>query len=276
MKPRRRYLRILACVLALACTGAALAASGPVAGMQGTRARVHRIDWAGDEGAGAGSIGDRSVSYSTWSLSGDTFIVRYLLPIVDAERVAGTDIEVLVQQRLGDYLLAHLAVRDGGQDCPAIDQGYDIGRVDPLTVAAGLYGFEIFFRCPQLAAAAPAASAPATRVELEDRALFDRIPGHVDFARVQIGGTGLSPQLFTRQHQQLLLPGEAVRAAPAPAGLSRYAALGIGNVLGSLDRLCFLVGTLLLMFGSRQAAPQRVLRLLPVPAWLAAPLYVLS
>lgn len=148
MSPRLPVLA-MGCALALAAVGP-VSAAGATAAPAGS-ARAHRVDWVGNEGAGGGSVGDRSVSYSSWSLSGDTFIVRYLVPIGDAERVAGTDIEVLVQQRLGDYLLAHLAVQADGQDCPAIDQGYDIGRIDPLTVASGLYGFEIFFaaRCPR-------------------------------------------------------------------------------------------------------------------------------
>ena len=167
----------MGCLLALlGAHGAQAKAASPAvsspAGHSATRsAGARHIDWVGNGGPADGSIGDRSVSYSSWGLSGDTFIVRYLLPISDAERVAGTNIEVLVQQRLGVYLLAHLAVRAGSQDCPAIDQGYDIGKVDPLTVAAGLYGFEIFFRCP---------TGAAGNVVLENRALFDRIPWPTD------------------------------------------------------------------------------------------------
>ncbi len=247
------------------------AASGGAAAGARAGGSAQRIDWVGNGGAGGGSVGDRSVSYSTWSLSGDIFIVRYLLPSSDAERLAGSDIEVLVQQRVGDYLLSRLAVRADGRDCPAIDQGYDIGRVDPLTVASGLYGFEIFFQCPPppppqpaLMALTPTQLAPPPPLDLvlENRAQFGRIPGHVDFARLQMGDYS-SEQLFTRHHQQLALriPGVVIRSvlpvsavvgtarsARVPsAGVSRYAALGFDDVLGSADRLCFLVGALLLL-----------------------------
>lgn len=258
------------CLLALMGAHSALAASPAVS----PGPHAHHVDWVGNGVGAESSVGDRSVSYSTWSLSGDTFIVRYLLPISDAERVAGTDIEVLVQQRLGDYLLAHLAVRTGAQECPAIDQGYDIGKVDPLTVAAGLYGFEIFFRCP---------SAFPTQVALENHALFDRIPGHVDFARVQINAGPVRLQLFTRQHEVLPI---------APAGITRYIGLGADHVLGSLDRLCFLFGTLLLILTRLRARPPRLALAIspagprpvaparPEPlhrrAWLAAALHAIA
>ncbi|HTW75246.1 MAG TPA: hypothetical protein VMD56_10055 [Steroidobacteraceae bacterium] len=303
MIPARR------CVLAALAMSAtvALAASGAAGAAGATRAAgtaggpvSERIDWDGNGGAGGGSVGDRSVSYSTWSLNGDTFILRYLLPVGDAERVAGTDIEVLVQQRLDDYLPSHLAVRADGQVCPEIDQGYDIGRVDPLTVAAGLYGFEIFFRCPvpvppqpgpmQLTLRAP--PPPPLNLVLENSALFDRIPGHVDFARLQIGARA-SQQLFTAHHQRLVLRLEGVSITPelpgstaAPrdsrsvqalpsAGIGRYAALGFGNVLGSLDRLCFLVGAvLLLQEGARQRGPRASRAWLTEAAYLPAGLAV--
>jgi hypothetical protein len=281
MSPRcalgRALARAMLCaasgVLALIGAGGALAATPATPTTPATGARLHHIDWVGNEGASGGSIGDRSVSYSTWSLSGDTFIVRYLTPISDAERVADTAIEVLVQQRLGDYLLARLAVRAGTQACPAIDQGYDIGRIDPLTVASGLYGFEIFFRCP---------SGAASDVVLENHALFDRIHGHVDFARVQINGGPVRQQLFTARHEQLALgpltprtsatpaPGTSARGTSASsAGIGRYLGLGIGNVLGSPDRLCFLLGMLLLMLTRPRPTPR-------LRAWPTAMLYAIT
>src|SRR6185437_10560412 len=196
-------------------------------------ARAAGIDWADGVTTPANPGADLgSASYSTWSVEGGRITMRFLLPVADAQRIAGTDIEVLVQQRVGQYLLDHLAVRSGAARCGAIDQGYDIGRVDPLTVASGLYGFEIFFQCPE-----PAASAQSVGVILEDRALFDRLPAQVDFARIQIGDGALQTQLFTRAHQQLMLPRQG---SIASAGISRYVGLGWARVLDHWDRLCFL------------------------------------
>jgi hypothetical protein len=203
------------------------------------------IDWAdgtlspSNPGADLGSA-----SYSTWSLAGTRVTARFLVPIADAQRIAGSDIEVLVQQRMGDYLLAHLAVRAGTKPCEPIDQGYDIGRIDPLTVAAGLYGFEIFFQC-----ADPGSVLPADGVVLEDHALFDRLPGQVDFARLQTGNGAFRQQLFTRTHQQLLL---AAQGPPASVGLTRLVGLGVARLLGRWDHLCFLLAALLLTRRTRE------------------------
>jgi hypothetical protein len=215
-------------------------------------AQAAGIDWANGVASRANPGADLgSASYSSWSVQGTRITVRFLLPTADAQRVAGSDIEVLVQQRVGQYLLEHLAVRANNAPCEAIDQGYDIGRVDPLTVAAGLYGFEIFFECagPDAAAATAApllasGPAPPAALVLEEHALFDRLPGQIDFARVQGADGAARQELFTVTHQQLAL--SAGRSPPA-AGWERYAALGFARMLGRWDRLCFLLGAVLLM-----------------------------
>ncbi|MGH8142045.1 MAG: HupE/UreJ family protein [Steroidobacteraceae bacterium] len=174
----------------------------------------------------------RSVSYSNWSLSGNMVIVRFRMPVSDAQRLVGTDIAVQTQAKVGDYLLDHLGVRDATGGCPAVDQGFDLGKVDPLSEQAGMYGFEIFFQCVN-----------PTQLVLQDTALFDRLPGDVNFARVQINGH-LSQHLFTAGHEQVRV---SLGAPLRSAGVGRYVDLGISHILGGLDRLCFLLGSLLLL-----------------------------
>ncbi|HTT06855.1 MAG TPA: hypothetical protein VMF64_16365 [Steroidobacteraceae bacterium] len=219
-------------------------------------ARAAAIDWADGVATPANPGADLgSASYSSWSVERGRITARFLLPVADAQRVAGSDIEVLVQQRVGEYLLEHLAVRANNAPCEAIDQGYDIGRVDPLTVAAGLYGFEIFFQCgaPGVADATagplPASGSvtPAGLV-LEDHALFDRLPGQIDFARVQMADGPAREELFTATHQQLAV---SAGHSPPAAGWGRYLALGFARMLGRWDRLCFLLGALLLVHRMR-------------------------
>jgi hypothetical protein len=224
-------------------------------------ARAAGIDWADGVATPANPGADLgSASYSRWSVQGERITARFLLPIADAQRVAGSDIEVLVQQRVGDYLLDHLAVRARGAPCEAIDQGYDIGRVDPLTVAAGLYGFEIFFQCGAAGTGAPAAagvsapsagnmqlprSPPLAGLVLEDHALFDQLPGQVDFAQVQVGEGAPRTELFTRAAQDFALPGNAGTTPPS-AIWHRYVALGFTRLLGRWDRWCLLLAAVLL------------------------------
>jgi len=175
-------------------------------------------------GTGTAAAQSGSVSYSLWSLDGHRVTMRFLLPAAEANRIAGTDIDVLTMSRFASYLLDHTAVQAAGQNCPAIDQGYDIGKVDPLTVGAGLDGFEIFFQCDQ-----------PQEIVLEE----------------QIDGGPFAQQLFTAAHQWLSLPTQGTMPS---AGILRYVSLGGRHVLGSLARWCFLLGAWLLVRRARPLA----------------------
>lgn len=179
-----------------------------------------------------------SVSYSTWILSGDTVMLRFVLPAAEADRLSGSAIPVLTVSKLGQYVLEHTAVSASGRDCPAIDQGYDLGKVDPVRVGPGLYGFEIVFRC----------GAPMSSLVLENRTLFDRIPTHVNFARIETG-RHVADQLFTSGRQRVQI---ADIAAPRAAGLGGYLGLGVLHVLRDLARLCFLVAAAVAAGRSRE------------------------
>jgi len=181
-----------------------------------------------------------SVSYSTWIVSGQNVTLRYVLPIAEAQRLTGVEVPVLTVSKLGDYVLRHEAVQAGGQDCPAIDQGYDLGKVDPLEVGPGLYGFEIFFRCPETPDA----------LTLSNGALFAQVPTHVDFARIEQGGRFVE-RLFTVSRQRLRVP----EIGPLPAeGLGPYLRLGLAHTLGSPERVCLLLAVLLLVRRGRDLA----------------------
>ena len=182
--------------------------------------------------AGCAQAQDRGVSYSTWNVSGNSVTLRFVLPVTEAQRLTGAEVPVLTITKLEDYLLQHLTVDSAGGDCPAIDQGFDLGRVDPLAVGPELYGFEIFYRC-----------ADPRQLVLRNSALFGGAPGHVNFARIQLRGQSVE-QLFTAQHQQLALPDE--RAVPA-AGFGAYLRLGFTHIMRSTDRWCFVLGLLLLV-----------------------------
>lgn len=176
-------------------------------------------------------VPDANVSYSIWTVSGREVMLRFLLPVSESESLVGRLPSAVVTRSLGDYLLEHTAVASSDQDCPAEDQGYDIGRVDPLSVGSGLYGFEIFFRCPT-----------GRGLALTDSALFDRQPGHVNFARIELRGR-FHEEIFTSVRRRLSLPDAGV---PAVSGEAAYARLGAHHVLQRPDLVCFLLGAALL------------------------------
>jgi HupE / UreJ protein len=173
----------------------------------------------------------RSVSYSTWIVSGNLVTMRFLLPVEEARRLTGVAVPVLTTDKLKDYMLEHVLVQSAGGACPAIDQGYDLGRVDPLAVGPDLYGFELVYRCDD-----------ARQLVLRNSVLFGPVPEHVNFARIETHGQVVE-QLFTAGHQQLALPDAG---APPAASLGAYLSIGFKRVLGSADRLVFLIGALLL------------------------------
>ena len=174
----------------------------------------------------------RSVSYSTWIVSGNLVTLRFMLPVEEARRLTGVAVPVLTTDKLKDYMLEHLSVQSSGGSCPAIDQGYDLGRVDPLAVGPDLYGFELVYRCTD-----------DRQLMFRNSVLFAAVPDHVNFARIQTRGEVVE-QLFTAGNQQLALPDD--RGPPA-AGLAAYLGIGFKRVVGSADRLVFLIGALLLV-----------------------------
>jgi hypothetical protein len=196
---------------------------------------VRRLAWVAlcwlAIGTGSALAGGRSVSYSTWIVSGDLVTVRLRLPVSEARRLVGVAVPVLTTDRLKNYVLEHISVSSAGGSCPAIDQGYDLGQVDPLAVGPDLYGFELLYRC----------SDPRQMV-LRDTVLFANVPEHVNFARIRTHGQEVE-QLFSAGQQQLALP-EA--GAPRAAGIFAYVRIGLLHVLDSLDRWCVLLAALLL------------------------------
>ncbi len=188
--------------------------------------------WLLAAGTGGALAQDRGVSYSTWIISGNMVTLRFLLPVTEAQRLMGVEVPVLTMSKLEDYLLQHQTVQSAGGDCPAIDQGFDLGRVDPLAVGPDLYGFELFYRCTD-----------PRQLLLRDTALFGRAPKHVDFARIQMRGQSIT-RLFTAQHQELAIPDDHALSA---SGIASYLRLGVLHVLTNADRWIFLLGALLLV-----------------------------
>lgn len=179
----------------------------------------------------------RSVSYSDWLIAQDRVTLRFLLPVAASRGLVARGLPPPSTEQVAAYVLDRVSVSAAGALCPAIDQGYDIGRIDPLSVGTGLYGFEIIFKCPQRG-----------DLVLRNAVLFDRFPRHVNFTRVEANGRALD-QLFTAGRERLAIP-ETGYAAPAGAGV--YSRLGAGHVWRSFDRILFLLGAALLARGRRE------------------------
>jgi hypothetical protein len=177
---------------------------------------------------------NRSVSRSIWVVAQDRVTLRLLLPIAEARQLTPKNLPPPSTEQVASYILGRVSVSAAGSACPAIDQGYDIGRIDTLSIGAGLYGFEIIFHCPS-----------SRDLLLRNAVLFERAPQHVDFARIEQNGA-VAAQLFTQEKQELL-----ISAGAAPAGVGEYIRLGISHIGHSLERICFFGGLLVLVRGRR-------------------------
>jgi hypothetical protein len=178
---------------------------------------------------------DRSVSHSDWLIAKDRVTLRFVLPVTEARRLASPGLPPPSTEKVASYILDRMSVSASGSPCTAIDQGYDIGRIDSLSLGSGLYGFEIVFQCPT----------PLDMV-LRNAVLFERAPQHVDFARIEQNGV-IVTQLFTKGREEFRIHSSGVR----PAGIGEYIGLGARHILHSLDRMCFLAGLLILLRSRR-------------------------
>lgn len=160
-----------------------------------------RLDWPG-----------RSVSDTIWTIDGSTVHLRYVLPLSEAGELALPGGARPDAGAVGQAVGAAVSVGSEGGDCPEIDQGEGVGQVYTLAMTPGFDRYEIIFACPS-----------AARIRLHDGVLFDRAPGHVDYARVQVDGGPPALQVFTRGHETLALPPGRL---PPGASLVRFAVEG--------------------------------------------------
>ena len=201
------------------------------------RAAVLLLPWLLMAMSGAQAAG-RSISYSLWVVTGDSVLLRYTLPREELRYLVPPGWPAPDGKAVSSYLLKSMTVQSAAGACPAIDQGYDIGRVDPLAAAPGLYSFEIMFHCRGTQGLA-----------LSNTALFDRA-SHTDFARVQVNGSRFVPVLFSSAQRQLRL---ADSAAPPAAGARSYLRMGVAHVGQDLEGACFVL-CLALLLRRRRAA----------------------
>jgi hypothetical protein len=175
---------------------------------------------------------EHSISYSLWVVDGDSVLLRYTLPKEELRYLVPAGWPSPATASVASYLLERITVQSAAGACPAIDQGYDIGRVDPLAAGPGLYSYEILYRCTD-----------PRGLTLSNTALFERAP-HTDFARVQINGSEFVPVLFTAGRQQLRLPDTG---PPSRASAASYLRQGGAHVLHDLEGACFLIAVALLL-----------------------------
>jgi len=189
------------------------------------------------------------VSYSTWEIDGVTVRVRVTIPTGAARKLVVANAPAPSLATVASAVSQGVGVTTPAGDCEAIDQGEGVGQIYTLALTPGLDRFEIVFACPQ-----------ASGLVLKDSVLFDRDPGHIDFAQVRVGSARPVLQAFTRDRESIALPAAAGELHDVdPATFARLAAIHLAT---SLVALGIIAGSVLLF--------RRWLDL----AWLAAGLTV--
>ena len=172
------------------------------------------------------------VSYSSWTIDGASVRMDFMLPRTAAVGLVAPGAPRPDTAAVAGAVAANVAVQSAGGACEAIDQGEEAGRIYVLAQTPRQYRFEIIFACPE-----------AAGLVLHDGLLFARFPDHVNYAQVRVDGGPPVIQLFTRNHQSLALT--AGRRAPQ-ASLLRFAMQGASQLIRHADRLCIILGLLLL------------------------------
>jgi hypothetical protein len=174
-----------------------------------------------------------NVSYSIWTVDGATVRVRVMVPVAAARRLVAKGAPPPAIATVAAAVGQGMSVTTPAGDCEAIDQGEGVGQIYTLALTPGLDRFEMVFACPQ-----------ATGLVLKDEALFDRDPGHIDYAQIRIGAGQPALAAFTHDSRSITLPAPGARLRGAdPLAFGRMAAIRIAT---SLAALAILFGSVLL------------------------------
>jgi hypothetical protein len=188
---------------------------------------------AAAQAAQLGPAAGHSISYSSWTIAGDTVRLRYILPTNQVMDLVAPGAARLDPPGIAKAIAPQLAVTSAKGDCEAFDQGAGVGTIFTMALTPGVNRFEIVFVCPS-----------ADGLVLADHVLFDRRADHINYAAVQVGAAKPTVQMFTRGRQTLALPTGQGRLRDA--SVLRFLRQGAGAILGHPDRLCVVLGLLLL------------------------------
>jgi hypothetical protein len=175
---------------------------------------------------GAQHVPGDSVSYSTWSIAGRVVRLQVALPVSEAAKLAGPHQPPPDAAAVSDAVAAAFGARSAGGPCTVVDQGEGEGEIYRLALTPGIDRFEMIFLC-----------ASPDRIAISDKLLFDRVPGHINFARVQVGANRPFAAMFTRGHRDF-----DVRAPQGVAALLAFAKQGALNLRLHADLLLALAG----------------------------------
>ncbi len=137
----------------------------------------------------------RSIDGSAWAINGADILLRVIVPDQIWQELPGENGGAISTNALGQYILTHYGASSAKGACPAIDLGYDLGKITPMALTAGQRRYELMLRCPS-----------ASGITLIDSAFFTEIPGHRGIASITIDNGPAARQEFSSTRRQIALP----------------------------------------------------------------------
>jgi hypothetical protein len=181
---------------------------------------------------GSQQVSGDSISYSTWAIDGEVVRLQVMLPVSEADKLPRPHGQVRDASAVSDAVSAAFSASSAGRPCSVVDQGEGEGKIYRLALTPGIERFEMIFLC-----------ASPTRIAISDNLLFNRIPGHINFARVQVGAKPPFVEMFTRNHREFDV--QAAQRARDSTGLFSFFKQGALNLLRHGDLLLLLAGIVL-------------------------------
>jgi len=169
----------------------------------------------------------RSESHSSWLIDGPVVHATFSVSDVEAKRVTRDGSRPTDPQLLA-YLTPRLSVTSEGKACRTS------APPRPLTAAPGYRRFEFQFICDS-----------AAKMRLIDKAFFDLVSTHINFAQVQRANGDYVEQLITADDTGLDLASAEGNDLES-AGIFRFIGMGIMHIFTGIDHMSFLLGLVLI------------------------------
>ncbi len=177
----------------------------------------------------------RSLSWSSWRLTGDGASLRVRVPLLELTRLGVDPIsDARATTRIALRLAEQVQLTRGGRPCEPV--------ADPLPVAAP-EGQAIFAWRVRCTGAGPLAIASTF--------LIDVAPSHLHFARIETADGSVRERVLSDAAPSWALgdpsaPDGAAEGDAAGTGFTGYVALGIEHIATGWDHLAFVLALLLL------------------------------
>lgn len=188
------------------------------------------VSWAGPAGAA-----DAVPAASIWRVSGPEVSLRFAFPRQYVRLLGQPGKPLPATEAVARQVLAQSLVEQDHRPCPAVDLGYDLGRIEPLYLGPELMGFEMLFHCPHAQGA----------LVLREQALSNRGVPQLALAALYVGAAPAVTRLVTGERGVEIAPGDTSRQPTAGSSALAYAWLGLRGLPGRGLHVLALGGLLL-------------------------------